>query len=179
MSNRVAQRYAQALYEAAVDKKHLEDVCSDMKFLKEILSRSSDFNRFCEMPSIKLESRLKILHEIFASKTSKLTENFLMLLAQKNRLNILNLICQQFDIIFAKAHNIQKVDIKSGFELPENVIQSLAEHLKAKLKKEIVSQFSVSRNLIGGIRIQVNDDVYDSTVKSKLDKLTQTILSTG
>ncbi len=179
MSNRIAQRYAEALYETAIAHKKLEEVCSDVKYLKEMYVSSPDFERFCHMPSLRLETRFKILHDIFASKTSSFTENFLLLLAKKNRLNLLNLICQQFDNFFAEKHNIQKIYIKSSHELPENIIHSISNHMKAKLHKEIVVHFSTDGSLLGGVRIQVNDNVYDNTIKSKLNKLRQTILSTG
>ncbi len=179
MSNRVAQRYAQALYEAAVDQKKLEEVCSDIKYLKEIYFSSKDFNRFCNMPSLQLSIRLNVLRDIFASKTSKLTENFLMLLARKRRLNLLDVICQQFDNFFAEKHNIQKISIKSSHQLSADVVQEISSHMKTKLHKDIVPHFTTDPSLLGGVRIQVNDNVYDSTIKSKLDKLRQTILSTG
>ena len=179
MSNRIAQRYAEALYETAITNQRLEEVCSDVKYLKEIYVNSPDFKRFCDMPSLRLETRFKILHDVFASKTSSYTENFLFLLAKKNRLNLLNIICQQFDHFFAEKHNIQKINIKSSHQLPEDLIHSISERMKTKLHKEIVVHFSTDVSLLGGVRIQVNDNVYDNTIKSKLNKLRQTILSTG
>lgn len=179
LSHRIAQRYAEALYETAVAHKRLEEVCSDIKYLKEIYVNSPDFNRFCNMPSLRLEIRFKILQDIFTSKTSSFTENFLFLLAKKNRLNHLNLICQQFDNFFAEKHNIQKISIKSSHPLPQDIVHSINDHMKTKLRKEIVTHFSIDESLLGGVRIQVNDNVYDNTIKSKLNKLRQTILSTG
>src|SRR5689334_10934072 len=102
MSYRVVKIYTQALYEASEEQKKLEAIHKDIRTLQNVFATSTDFKNFCLNPAISLPIRVNILQEIFKDKIEKLTQNFLLILAQKNRLRFLEDICQYFNDIFAE-----------------------------------------------------------------------------
>ena len=171
MNYRIVKIYTEALYEAAAEQKKTELVFSDMKSIREVFANSAEFRQFCANPSIGLPARISILQKIFTGKVDKLTENFLQILAKKNRLNFIQEICQQFEELYKEKHNIALIKIMSSTELATTQISSIAHHLKLKLRKEIESVFRLDPLLMGGFKVAMGDVIYDSTIKSQLEKL--------
>jgi F-type H+-transporting ATPase subunit delta len=63
--------------------------------------------------------------------------------------------------------------IESASELPQEVGAYIVENLKRKYGQDITAEFAVQPELLGGMRIRVGSDVWDGTVKNRLQRLQQ------
>ena len=61
--------------------------------------------------------------------------------------------------------------VESAVEIDEVTKKSLEKDLRSKYGKELEVEYSINEELIGGMRVRVGSDVWDSTVKSRLDRL--------
>ena len=65
--------------------------------------------------------------------------------------------------------------IESAIELDAATQTSILSSLRAKYGADITADFRVNRNLIGGLRIQLGNDVWDGSVQNRLERLAATV----
>ena len=82
--------------------------------------------------------------------------------------------------ILSRLHNLVKLDLAKRTAKIENAVETsptLMAEIKANLEKVYGTglniSYSINPNLIGGLRIQVGSDLYDGSVKTRLEKLEQ------
>jgi len=82
--------------------------------------------------------------------------------------------------ILSRLHRFVKLEIAKRTVKVENAVQTTPEQMaaiKANLEKEygpgLEINYSVNPKLIGGLRIQVGSDLYDGSVKTRLETLQQ------
>ncbi|HEX9048117.1 MAG TPA: ATP synthase F1 subunit delta, partial [Verrucomicrobiae bacterium] len=82
--------------------------------------------------------------------------------------------------ILARLHRLVKLDLAKHTVRVENAVETTADQqasIRASLEKQYGAgldiTYSVNPALIGGLRIQVGSDLYDGSVKTRLEKLQQ------
>jgi F-type H+-transporting ATPase subunit delta len=63
--------------------------------------------------------------------------------------------------------------IESATQLAPQAAVNIVERLKKKYGADLTSEFVVDPTLLGGVRIRVGSDVWDGTVRSRLQRLEQ------
>ena len=167
------KRYAFALFKLAEEKGCREEVHRDLKMIVELIGKSGPLERFLKNPAVISQVRQTILKDIFEGKIHSLTYHFILFLEEKRRLNFLKNIAEYFEQLFLKEEGIVEVKVTSSFLLNPHQMHVLTEHLKEKFKAHIQPVFNVNPDIIGGIRIQKDDHVYDYSLRSQLDKWCQ------
>ncbi len=61
--------------------------------------------------------------------------------------------------------------IESATKLDDGTKKQLVANLKAKYGKETTTEFKVSPELLGGVRVKIGSDVFDSSVRERLNRL--------
>ena len=70
-------------------------------------------------------------------------------------------------------NNIKRVEIVSAVELSDEQKQKTIEKLHIRLNKEVKVNWALDTNIIGGLVIKIDDDIIDTSLKNKLDKLSK------
>ena len=63
--------------------------------------------------------------------------------------------------------------IETATELPQEAGEQIVANLKRKYGNELAARFVVNQDLLGGMRIRVGSDVWDSSVRNRLQRLQQ------
>lgn len=66
--------------------------------------------------------------------------------------------------------------IESATPLDKSLAEQVVANLKAKYGPEVTTEFKVTPELIGGLRIKIGSDVFDSSVRDRLDRLESQLL---
>jgi len=61
--------------------------------------------------------------------------------------------------------------IETATELAPESARQIVDDLKRKYGNDISAQFTINPELLGGMRIRVGDDVWDSSVRNRLQRL--------
>ena len=110
----VGDRYAQALFDLALETGRLDAVRADLKSLKAAWTESADLRRLATSPVIAAPDQAKGLVAIAAkAKFEKTTANFLGLLAQNGRARDLPAVIAGFEARYAK-HQADKAADKTA-----------------------------------------------------------------
>ena len=171
----IARNYAQALLELA-SKDTQDSVLNELKTLIEGISQIKEAWRFFENPGVSKENKKKII-ESLKPKVSQTTFNFLNLLIDKNRFGILPDIQNQFNKLVNKSKGIVTAEVYSAIELDANTLEEIRHNLEKTLEQneKVTVESNIEPSLIGGLKVKVNDLVYDGSIKGRLENLKRRI----
>ncbi|MCK1990353.1 F0F1 ATP synthase subunit delta [Lysinibacillus fusiformis] len=177
MSNSaVAKRYAQALFELAQQKNILAEVGADLNELTKIVKESPDLLTLLNAPKFSIGRKNQMVAEIFAGATPEVLRT-VQLLVEKKRVNEVKLIANAYAELAAKAQGTADATVFStralSAEESANISTTFAK-LVGKQSLNITNEIDPS--LLGGIRVQIGNHIYDSSVANKLERLKRELI---
>jgi F-type H+-transporting ATPase subunit delta len=98
-------------------------------------------------------------------------ENFVRVLAENGRLNLLPEIRQQFEALKNAREGVVEAEVQSAFELTEAQLADLVQRLEKKTGRKVRAHVSVDRELIGGVKVVLGDKVIDGSARAQLNAL--------
>lgn len=168
----LADRYAAALYSYAEDAAQLDAVVSEMEQLGRLISESADFRRLIGSPLIDVvQSRKAALAVLSQEGFSKPLQDFVGVIANNRRLRNLPQVVAAFAALVAEKRGVVTAHVASAHQL--NDVQR--QQLRARLIEagfgnvNIVEQ--VEPDLLGGLVVRVGARLYDTSLKSRLQRL--------
>jgi F-type H+-transporting ATPase subunit delta len=121
------------------------------------------------------------LRELFLSlcpgDLSAETKTFIDLLIEYDRLSLLPEIFAQFETLKNEREGVVDAEIATAFELEGAQLAGLVADLEKRFKRKINPQVSIDRDLIGGVRVVVGDEVIDGSVRGKLNAMAAGLLA--
>lgn len=162
--------YANSLIEA---DNNYEQILNDLRTVQNITTQSKDFNEVMLNPTISVSTKNEIIDEIFKNQINEKVINFLKILADKKRFSELNEIISAYSEKVDEINNIKRVEVISVVELSEEQKRQTVEKLQNRLQKNVVVQWTKNADIIGGLVIKIDDDIIDSSLKNKLEKLSK------
>ena len=168
----LAGRYANAVFELARDQKAVDAVSSDLAGLRRAVETSPDLARLVRSPVFSAEDHAKALKAILEKMGAHpLTIKFVLLLAQKRRLFVLNQIITAYESLVAKSRGETEAEVTSARHLQDDEIAELKAVLKSKLGKEPRLHSRIDPTLLGGLIIKVGSRMIDTSLRTKLEGL--------
>jgi len=162
--------YANSLIEA---DNNYEQILNDLRTVQNITSQSKEFNEVMLNPTISVSTKNEIIDEIFKNQINEKVINFLKIIADKKRFSELNEIISAYSEKVDEINNIKRVEVISVVELSEEQKRQTVEKLQNRLQKNVVVQWTKNADIIGGLVIKIDDDIIDSSLKNKLEKLSK------
>ena len=172
MSGLTAKRYSDALLELSQDS---DKIRKELEEIVDTLSSSQDLKDFMSNPVISIEDKKSVIEKIFAGKIDKTLLNFLKLLVDKDRFNLIDEILETYSKDVDKQKNIQKVSVISAIELDEELKSKLINKLAQKLNKNIELETQLDKDIIAGLVIKTEDNVIDMSLKHKFEEMKKEI----
>ena len=170
MSASLARRYVLPLFEVARDKNLLEKVSADLKLLSETLHASSELRTFIDSPTIERSAKRKVLDGIFKD-AADYTRNFFHIVIDKKRSEIFLLSSRIFDELFSAYRGETHGVVYSAQPLDNSVFAEIEKTVTKRFGTRVILQRAVEPALLGGLRVQVGNQVIDASVKGRLEKL--------
>jgi len=115
-----------------------------------------------------LSSQVSQLFLDVAGSLSAEQQNFVRLLVDNERLQVLPEIRELYVELKNGQEGVQEADIASAFPLDDATLKNLVAELEARFKCRIQAAVRIAPELIGGVRIAVGDQVIDASVRGKL-----------
>lgn len=100
-------------------------------------------------------------------------QRFVALLAENDRVFVLPAIAARFEALRLEAAGIVRVRIESA--LPMSDTAGFDDYLEKRLGRKVQSLYEENSALIGGVRVYVNDDVIDASIRGRLDRMAETL----
>lgn len=173
----VANRYAQAIFELAAKQNLLTEVGSDLQELKKVLATSDEFMALLTVPKISTDRKKELIAQIL-SGAQPILVNLVQFLIEKKRLNELEAVAEQYQALAAAAQGSADAKVYSTRELTAEERTEISTAFGKLVGKEQLNITNIiDASLIGGVRVQIGNYIFDSTVASKLEDLKRVLVS--
>ena len=178
MSNElVAKRYANALFEIATEQNLVETVEHDLHVVKKEYVQNVELHKFLQHPGITKESKKSVLNETFSS-ISETVLNLICLLVDRQRLNIIPDLENEYVLIANDARNIADATVYSVNEMPKEELDKIGALFAQKLNKNAVRITNeIDPSLIGGYKVRVGNRIFDGSLKNKLGRMERELIA--
>ena len=171
-SDSSAKSYSQALYELAFEEKNLNDVEKNVISLLKLISQSEDFNSLIKDPTNKQENQLNVINIIFEKfNLNNLLKKFLNFLVMKRRFFYVEKILKNFVMICSKNRGEISAKLTVAKKLNENEINKIKDELTQNFGSNVKLNYNYDPDLIGGLIMQVESVMIDTSIKNKLQKI--------
>ena len=178
ISSKVANRYAASLMDIALEKNILNKLYDDVKYIMQTFDSSDELLRTILSPVIKPELKISILDAVFLKHVDKETIDFLHFIINKRREELYS-AAKRFAELRNEHLGIVELEIKTAFEVNEEQKSVLIKKFEDVLKRKIIPEFIVDKDLVGGFKAQVSDTVYDASLKHQLELLKKNFIQSS
>ena len=166
----IAERYAKALLDMALEKNVLEEVRNDMVGLDAIIRESRPLKLFLKAPIINPGKKKAVLDELF-SDFNPVTRGFINLLVSKRRENTIPDIADQFIRQYNKFKNIVVVNVRTAGPLNEALRQKVVSVMSKYTEANVQTTEVVDESIVGGFVLSWDDKQYDASIQHQIEKM--------
>jgi F-type H+-transporting ATPase subunit delta len=172
ISTGIAQRYATAVFELAKEESVLGAVEADLDQLETALAESGDFTAMINSPVYSRDEQTRAVSAI-ASKMglSVAVAGALGVMAQKRRLFVLPQFLRALRAAIAADKGEVTAEVTAAKAMTKTQQDKLAKALKAAVGKDVKINMAVDESLIGGLVVKVGSKMIDSSIRSRLNAL--------
>lgn len=163
---RLTKQYAHAFFEAMQDARSV-DFYHELIRVAQILENLPDYVTLADFKPEKFS----LIREALEAGFDPLLVNFLEVLAQDGLLSRLNTIIEDYRILLVEENLLYDVKVYSAVPLNEKSKQHIEEVVKNRWGADYLIDYTVDRKKIGGIRLEVNGAVIDTTFRSRIDQI--------
>ena len=176
-SNSTSQSYAIALYEISKENSEVNKIEEEMKSLKKLLTESIDFKEMILSLAVAKEDKKNVILSIADKNNfSKNLKNFLGFVSIKNRLFFLEKIIESFLNLVSNNKGELKAKLISSKKLSIEEKNKIQNELSKDFKSHLNIDYKHDPSLIAGLIIQVGSVMVDTSIKTKLKKLEQSMV---
>lgn len=176
MNSQISKNYAQALFNLALEKNLVQSIESIFNELVAIFEDNPDFLRFFEKPSVKIAYKIKAITELGVLLEPIGFRNFLKVLARNGRFHLFYEIKKEFHHLVNEFNGVKEGIVYSAFPLTDEQIKKLASRLESVEKSKIELEIRLQKDLIGGLKVVINDRVYSNNISDKIESLRGSLL---
>jgi F-type H+-transporting ATPase subunit delta len=172
----LARRYAKALFTVGKENTTFEEYNQILQGVAELYVSNPEVVDALTNPLYPLDIKEKVMDGMIKSMgVDKVMGNFLRLLVQKKRTEILPEIAEEFQVMVDDEKNISHGNVISAIELSADLQANVQATLEKLTGKKVKLTTSVDPSIIGGIIAKVGDLVLDGSIKTQLAGLKDSI----
>ena len=177
--SKISVRYAKALFSLALEKSVLQAVHADMEMLYLTTRTLPAFVQFLESPVVKGSEKRALIQNVFEKQVDPITMSFLNLLLTNKREMYLENIARNFLAVYRQKSGKKAAVLSSAVTLDEVTITKMTQAVAARFNAVIEMTTEINPSLIGGFILQVEDQILDASVLTRLKQLRQELVKSN
>ena len=171
-------RYANGLFSIALEENKVDLYRKRIKMIKNVFEENDDFLHLLSSCFISNEEKDEIIDKVFKSEEEYI-RNFIKIIFINKRGNCLIKILNEFIKTCNENLNIKDGIIYSVNMLSNEQIEKIQESLSTRLNCKVELTNSLDEKLLGGVKVSIEDKIFDGSIKNKLETLKESLISGG
>ena len=189
MARLVSKIYGEALFNFAKEQNQTEKMFEEALDIIEVFSSDDIAKEFLTNPKVGTEEKIKCVKELFVDrlwagpvgKTTKYFKidgskgdnpkilDFIGIVIRKSRQHELVAMLRHFTHLVLGDKNIGEAEVVSASELSDDKKEALTKKLISSTNYDnFIVDYKVDKSLIAGLKIKIDDKVFDKTYKTKI-----------
>lgn len=174
LEEKIAVPYARALFDLSVEKNSMHQISADFQNLRILFNKSFELIEYLNNPTISQKAKREVLAKTLKSQIHTVTFQFILLLLDRDRINILSAVIEKYFELVYETASIKRVEVSSASKLNKKQIRVLISKLKKLTHaRQVKLIISVDPNLIGGFYIKTDSKLMDFTLKKRITQVAQ------
>jgi F-type H+-transporting ATPase subunit delta len=168
----IAERYATALYDLADAGKQLDVVAGDLRDIRKMIGGSADLQRLIRSPLFDRDKQSGTMAAVMGKAgVADLTRRFVGVVAANRRLFALPEIIDGFLALLAHRRGEVTAQVTSANALDARHVEALTEQLRRVIGGKVSVDLKVDPGILGGLIVRVGSRMFDSSLRTKLQKM--------
>tara|TARA_S200000501_G_scaffold202551_1_gene190563 strand:+ start:731 stop:1273 length:543 start_codon:yes stop_codon:yes gene_type:complete len=140
----------------------LEDFCI-------VLKGDLAINTFFKSKTILVSEKISLFEKAVSNSMNEILIEVLKVVIENNDTTLIQDVSKHFKLLSKKKLNIAFVEVVSSAMIENDQKDDITNSLSELINKKINIDFNIDKNLIGGLKIKVDDKLYDSSLQTKLE----------
>ncbi|WP_457418905.1 F0F1 ATP synthase subunit delta [Roseateles sp. P5_E7] len=165
----IARPYAEALFQVAKS----QDLAAWGRQLDALaqVAQDADLRQFADHPKAQSEQVLAVIAAAAKQDLTPGVQNFLRAVIENGRLAALPEVVAQYHVLANAASGVSDAHIYSAYEISDAQLAELKTTLEQRFGRKLDAHVQIEPALIGGVRVVVGDEVLDTSVKARLERM--------
>lgn len=179
-SSIVARNYADVLLDLA--RRHggdetIDGFADSLTALAGLLRENPRIGEFLATPRIDTESKKAALRQALQGRAHELFVRFVLVVVEKRRATLLGVIASEFEALVDQVRGRVRAEVTLAREPDQALRTEITDSLRRLLSREVVAEFRVDGDLLGGIEVRVGDQVLDGSIRRRSARLRHRLLT--
>lgn len=166
----VSSRYGLALYSLALEEKKVEVLQKEVKEIRSIFEKNTDFIMILGSSFLSLKERQEILEKTLVKVDERII-SLIEVVMENNRTSELMDIFDSFNSYCNEYLGVSEGKIISAFKLEQTVINQIEEKISKIEKQKVELKNEIDPSLIGGVKVVIHDHIYDGSIKHQIETM--------
>lgn len=167
----VARPYAEAVFRLALESKDLSQWSKILQIAAEI-AQDDQIKLLVGNPLVSAMQLSELILEIGGKKFTQEARNFIKLMVENKRIHVMPQVMELFEQLKAQHEGVLEAKIITAFKLESGQLDKLVTDLEKKFNRKVEAQVSVDPEIIGGVKVEIGDEIFDASVRGKLEAMT-------
>lgn len=176
MNHSLLKHYAAAFFSLGREKNKIQTYQKDLNFFSDVFRKEPETLKFLSSPMITKDEKDKLLEQTLKPYVDIASYGFLQVIIKKKVILYFFEIKDNFDHLYNEEQGILEGRVYTPFELSEDTLNKLSDVFSKKYQKKVVFKVLIDKKILGGMRVYVNDTLYDYSLDSKLNQIRQKLV---
>ena len=165
----IARPYAEALYQVAA-KQDVKAWSQQLDALA-LVAQDAQLRSFADNPKVAPQQVFDVMAAAAKLPLAQGVQNFLRAVIENGRLAALPAVVGQFHALANAAAGVADAQIYSAYPIDAAQLAEVVATLEKRFGRKLEAHVQLEPSLIGGIRVVVGDEVLDTSVKARLERM--------
>jgi F-type H+-transporting ATPase subunit delta len=165
-----ARRYAEAAFEIGRADGTLDAWERDMATIGTTM-RHAELRSLLLHPAVPFADKERVLRRVMGRGVAAAPINLVLLMVRRGRPGAIDRMIERFTELLRRQRGIALAEVRTALPLGDGQRAELAVRLRALTGSQVEMDETVDPDLIGGIAVRIGDQLYDASVRSRLERL--------
>lgn len=173
----VVNQWSNGLFQLAKEIKKITKFAEESNQIIDIFTTYPDFIDIVSSSNLTTELRKSIIIDTFEKWVVPYLLNFFFLLIDQHHFRYVRLILKEFRKICNEYNDLSYGIIYSVIKLPSQQIEKIKVKIEKIINHKIEVINKIDESLIGGIKVKVQNQVFDGSIKGQIERLKSQLLN--
>lgn len=171
----ITSRYAEALYSLKRDENKLLDAQSEVRELEKVFLENPDFIVLLDSSYKSIDEKIDIIEKTLVGVDEEI-KNFIKIIVSNHRAKYIPEIFDGFISLVNEYRGVTEGLVYSTERLSEDQLSKLNKTISSVEKRPVELRNIIDPTLIGGVKVVINDHIYDGSVKHHINDMKSALL---
>lgn len=177
MAGLISKGYGEALFEIGLEVNKLDQFKAECQFV--LSTMTSELVKVFNHPKVRKQEKKELLEKIYGEQLDRILVNYMKYMIDKNRFVKFKEAVEEFEALYNRHFNIIVAHVASAVALSDDEKKRVSEMLEQKMNQKVECKWSVDERLLAGLRIKINDQIFDNSAANRLARLREEVVNTA